>query len=135
VREVEDVAALEQAAGGRAALLGLSSGGALALHAAASGVGQAGVAAYEPPYVAEAGTGREAPHEARLRGFLAKGDRGGAVRYFMKDMVGAPAFVVLLMRLMPGAWRKLKAVAHTLPYDAAVMSGFEVPRSPRPRWC
>ena len=32
-----------------------------------------------------------------------------------------------MMRLMPWIWRKLKAVAHTLPYDAAVMSGFRVP--------
>jgi pimeloyl-ACP methyl ester carboxylesterase len=28
---------------------------------------------------------------------------------------------------MPWVWRKMKAVAHTLPYDAAVMSGFRVP--------
>lgn len=32
-----------------------------------------------------------------------------------------------MMRLMPSVWPKLKAVAHTLPYDAAVMSEFRVP--------
>ena len=37
-REVEDIAALIEAAGGSASLLGLSSGGALALEAAASGL-------------------------------------------------------------------------------------------------
>jgi hypothetical protein len=47
----------------------------------------------------------------------------------MRDMVGAPAFVPVMMRLMPWIWRKLKAVAHTLPYDTAVMTGFRVPRA------
>jgi pimeloyl-ACP methyl ester carboxylesterase len=126
-REVEDIAALVEAAGGSAALLGLSSGGALALHAAAAGVPAVGVVAYEPPYVDEGGPGG-APHEDRLKDLLASGKRGAAVRYFMKDMVGAPAVVVVMMRLMPWIWRKLEAVAHTLPYDAAVMTGFRVPR-------
>ena len=48
-REVEDIAALVEAAGGSAALLGLSSGGALALQAAAAGVRVDRVVAYEPP--------------------------------------------------------------------------------------
>jgi pimeloyl-ACP methyl ester carboxylesterase len=47
----------------------------------------------------------------------------------MRDMVGAPAFVPIMIRLMPWIWRKLKAVAHTLPYDAAVMTAFRVPRA------
>ena len=47
----------------------------------------------------------------------------------MKDMVGVPAPFVVLMRLMPWIWRKLAAVAHTLPYDAAVMTGFRIPRA------
>jgi len=127
-REVEDLAALIREAGGSASLLGLSSGAALALEAAASGVGVARVVAYEPPYVHDGGPDG-ADHEARLRQLLAGGDRGGALRYFMRDMVGAPAPVVLLMRLMPRTWRQLLAVAHTLPYDAAVMTGFRVPRS------
>ena len=45
------------------------------------------------------------------------------------SLVGAPAFVPIMMRLMPWIWRKLKAVAHTLPYDAAVMTAFRVPRA------
>ena len=47
----------------------------------------------------------------------------------MKDMVGAPAAIVVMMRLMPWIWRKLEAVAHTLPYDAAVMTAFRIPRA------
>jgi len=126
-REVEDLAALIQEAGGSAFLLGLSSGGALALEAAASGLGIRKVAVYEPPYVGASGHGGGAQHERQLDRLLAAGDRGGAVRYFMTTMVGAPAAVVIIMRLMPWIWRKLQAVAHTLPYDAAVMNEFEVP--------
>ena len=33
--------------------------------------------------------------------------------------MGLPAVVVAMMRLMP-AWPKMKAVAHTLPYDTAL---------------
>lgn len=128
-REVEDIAALIAAAGGSATLLGLSSGAALALDAAASGVGVDTVIGYEPPYVAEGGGRGGAAHEAHLGRLVAGGRRGAAVTYFMKDMVGAPGPVVIMMRLMPWVWRKLQAVAHTLPYDAAVMSEFRIPRA------
>jgi len=128
-REVEDLAALIQAAGGSACLLGLSSGGALALEAAASGLPVTRAVAYEPPYVDDSGQRGGAAHEGTLKRLLAGGDRGGAVKYFMRDMVGAPAPMVVMMRLMPWIWRKLEAVAHTLPYDAAVMTAFRIPRA------
>jgi pimeloyl-ACP methyl ester carboxylesterase len=128
-REVEDLAALIDAAGGSASLLGLSSGGALALHAAAAGLAIDRVVAYEPPYVDLDGSRGGAGYEVELRRLLARGHRGGAVTYFMRDMVGAPAVVTIVMRLMPWIWRKLVAVAHTLPYDAAVMTEFQIPRA------
>jgi pimeloyl-ACP methyl ester carboxylesterase len=128
-REVEDLAAIVRAAGGTASLLGLSSGGALALEAAASGVPVENVIAYEPPYVDNSGQNGGELHHAALTRLVASGDRGGAIKYFMKDMVGAPAPVVVLMRMMPWVWRKLAAAAHTLPYDAALMTDFRVPRA------
>jgi pimeloyl-ACP methyl ester carboxylesterase len=128
-REVEDIAALIQEAGGTASLLGLSSGGALALDAAASGLLIDKLVAYEPPYVDDAGRRGGAVHKEQLERLLAAANRGGAVTYFMKDMVGAPAAMVAMMRLMPWIWRKLEAVAHTLPYDAAVMTAFRIPRA------
>lgn len=127
-REVEDIAALIHVAGGKASLLGLSSGGALALEAAASGLPVERVVAYEPPYVDDSGLRGGADHEGHLLRLLATGNRSGAVKYFMKDMVGAPAAMVVMLRLMPWIWRKLEAVAHTLPYDAAVMAAFRIPR-------
>ena len=76
-REVEDIAALIQAAGGSAFLVGLSSGAALALEAAASGLAVQKVVAYEPPYVDDGGPDGGAEHERQLKSLLAAGDRGG----------------------------------------------------------
>ncbi len=42
----------------------------------------------------------------------------------MTKGMGAPAFVVNMMRMMPGVWSNLMAVAHTLPYDATLMDGY-----------
>jgi pimeloyl-ACP methyl ester carboxylesterase len=126
-REIEDLDALLREAGGAASLLGLSSGGALALHAAAAGLDVAKVIAYEPPYVDQDGQNGGAAHEPRLRELVAAGDRSGAVSYFIGTMVGMPAPIVLMTRLMWWVWPKLVAVAHTLPYDAAVMTQFRVP--------
>ena len=130
-REVEDIDALIKAAGGAPVnLLGLSSGAALALEAAASGLNIARVAAYEPPYMVDGGGHHaSADHEGQLKALIADDRRGDAIKYFMRRMVGLPAIFVLMMRLMPGMWRKLKAVAHTLPYDAAIMNRFTVPKT------
>jgi pimeloyl-ACP methyl ester carboxylesterase len=126
-KEVEDLAALIQHGGGSAILVGLSSGAALSLHAAAARLPVDRVLAYEPPYVREQSADADPGHEAHLRQLVASGNRGGAVTYFMRDMVGAPAFVPIMMRLFFWMWPKLVAVAHTLPYDAAVMTSFRVP--------
>jgi hypothetical protein len=82
---------------------------------------------YEPPYIALADDVQTPNHEGRLRELIAAGRRGAAVKYFMKDMVTVPAVFVMIMQLMP-LWAKLKAVAHTLPYDSAVLGDFKVPR-------
>jgi pimeloyl-ACP methyl ester carboxylesterase len=128
-RELEDIDALIQAAGGSAFLVGLSSGGALALEAAASGRNISKLVAYEPPYVAAHDAHHaKAHHEAQLKRLLAEGRRGQAVKYFMRDMVGAPWFAVVMMQLMRGVWKKLEAVAHTLPHDANILGDFTVPK-------
>jgi pimeloyl-ACP methyl ester carboxylesterase len=129
-REVEDLEALIGEAGGSAFVLGLSSGAALALEAAASGLAIEKLAVYEPPYMvtpADSARHANADHQARLERLLAAGRRGDAVKYFMRDMVAVPAFIVFLMRFMPGVWSKLEAAASTLPYDAAIMGNFSLP--------
>ncbi len=126
-KEVEDIAALIAAAGGSAFVAGLSSGAALALGAAEAGLNIPKMALYEPPFVYEKNSPQsKTDHAAQLKSLVASGKRGAAVKYFMVDMVGAPWFFGFMMQLMP-MFKKLKAVAHTLPYDAAVMGDFTAP--------
>ncbi|GAB3042339.1 alpha/beta hydrolase [Parafrigoribacterium mesophilum] len=128
-REYEDLEAVIRAAGGNAHVLGFSSGGALALQAAASGVPMRRLASYEAPYVGLTEVNGVTPdHLGHVQELIAKGDRGGAVGYFMVKIVGGPAFLPILMRMMPkAAWKQLRAAAHTLIYDTSVMDAFEVP--------
>jgi pimeloyl-ACP methyl ester carboxylesterase len=127
-REVEDIDALIGQAGGSAFVMGISSGAALALLAATSSLNITKLALYEPPFmVSNEGRKPPADHEARLRELIHGDRRGGAVRFFMKDVVGMPAVFVAAMRLMFPIWSKLEAVAHTLPYDAAVMGDYALP--------
>ena len=56
---------------------------------------------------------------------IAAGRRSDAVAFFMK-LMGMPSFVLTIMRFLP-LWSKLKAVAHTLPYDAAIVGEGSLP--------
>lgn len=127
-REFEDLAAIIDAAGGDAFVLGFSSGAALVLRAAASGVPMKKLASYEAPFVGvNSKKGKRLDYLADLESLLAKGDNEGAVGYFMVDMVGAPKYLPLMFKLMPKVLRQLKAIAPTLPYDTKVMGTFEAP--------
>jgi pimeloyl-ACP methyl ester carboxylesterase len=130
-RESEDLAAVVDAAGGSAFVYGSSSGAALALRAAASGVHARRLVLHEPPYAMDASASPLlASYRGRIAELLAADRRGDAVALFMK-VVGVPAFGVFMMRLMPNVWPKLKAVAHTLPYDFAQLG--DTPGTPLPR--
>jgi hypothetical protein len=49
-------------------------------------------------------------------------------------VVGVPRLFIMLMRLMP-AWSRLTAVAHTLPYDFAIVGPYQQGRPlPPSRW-
>lgn len=124
-REIEDLEAIIEAAGGSAYVWGLSSGGVLALQAAAKGLSITKLALHEPPFVVQEGDRRPPQNfAARVRELITEDKRGDAVRYFMKEVMGAPSFVVGMMRIMPGVWKGLTSLAHTLPYDAALLDGY-----------
>jgi pimeloyl-ACP methyl ester carboxylesterase len=76
----------------------------------------------EPPSFVNA-TDRQPPQgfAEHLTDLITSDRRDEAVKYFMTAGMGAPGFVIPLMHLMPGAWAQLKAVAHTLPYDARLL--------------
>ena len=135
-REIEDLAAMIDAAGGHAHVWGLSSGAVLVLEAAAAGLPIRRLAVQEPPLVVSPDD-RRPPGDLfeRLTALVEAGQRGAAVRYFMVDGMGAPAFVPPMLRLMPKAWKSLTGVAHTLPYDAAIVRGYQEGRPlPAGRW-
>ncbi|MDQ0062889.1 alpha/beta fold hydrolase [Paenibacillus harenae] len=124
-REIEDLQAMMNEAGGSAYVYGLSSGAVLALQAAASGVNMTKLVLHEPPFVVDtAGHMPPAHFTKRVTELIADNRRADAINYFMTKGMGAPSFVVGLMRLMPGVWPRLMAVAHTLPYDAALLDGY-----------
>jgi pimeloyl-ACP methyl ester carboxylesterase len=119
-REIEDLAALLAVAGGTAYLVGVSSGAVLAADAANRLAGFTKLALYEPPFIVD-GTRepREADFVPRTEALIAGDDRTGALKKFMRH-VGMPAVVLAIMPLTP-PWKKLKAVAPTLPYDLRIL--------------
>ena len=116
-REIEDLAAVIEAAGGSAYVYGSSSGAALSLRAAAAGVPIEKLVAFEPPYVVD-DSRKQIPRNwvADLQAL----EPGDAIKYFFTKGIGLPGIFVTMMKLMP-AWKVMKAIAHTLPYDAQVL--------------
>ena len=124
-REFEDLQAMISAAGGSASVWGLSSGGILALEAARAGVRIDEIAAYEPPFIVDSTDGLPpddfVPH---LSALVDHDRRSDAVKYFMARVMGMPSLIPSLMSLWPPMWSKLKATAHTLPYEAALIDRY-----------
>jgi pimeloyl-ACP methyl ester carboxylesterase len=118
-REVEDIAALLSEAGGVAFVWGMSSGAVLALEAANRLSGIKKLALYEAPLMVDDCRSTTEDDWVRIGAAVAADRRSDAVKLFLKS-VGAPGFFIALMRLLP-MWSKLKAVAHTLPYDGGIV--------------
>jgi pimeloyl-ACP methyl ester carboxylesterase len=125
-REVEDLEAVVAAAGGQASVYGTSSGAALALEAAASGLPITKLALWEPPFIPE---GVPRPPEDQVEQYermVAEGRRGDAVAFFMSKVVGLPDEFVASARTQP-FWAGQEAIAHTLAYDARIMGDYSLP--------
>ncbi len=126
-REVEDLAALIEATGGEAALYGVSSGGALALRAAAGGLPVRQVAVYETPYaMSQEHLAERARYTEELTAALEEGRRGDAVELFLQ-LTGLDDAVIRSARQSP-MWAGMEALAPSLAYDDAVMGDGGVPR-------
>lgn len=121
-REIEDLGALIEHAGGSAFVFGMSSGAVLALRAAAAALPISKLALYEPPFIVDdSRPPLPADYRSTLVELAATDRRGDAVAYFMTTAVGLPNEFVTPMREEP-FWQSFEAVAHTLAYDAAVMA-------------
>jgi pimeloyl-ACP methyl ester carboxylesterase len=120
-REIEDVEALIDAAGGSAYVYGISSGACLALEATAALGGKVKkLVLYEAPYdEAEGEAEKWKKYSANLNQLLASDRPGDAVELHMKT-VGASDMAIAGMKMSPG-WARMKALAHTIAYDIAVV--------------
>jgi pimeloyl-ACP methyl ester carboxylesterase len=126
-REVEDLEALIDEAGGSVFVFGHSSGAVLALEAAAHGLAITRLALYEPPFIVDDSRPRPpGDFAAQLAKLVAAGRRGDAVALFMTKGVDLPASAVAQMRSAP-MWPALEAMAHTLVYNTTIMGDFSVP--------
>lgn len=125
-REIEDLGALIAEAGGSAHLYGISSGGALALEAAAAGIAIDRLAVYEVPYImAKDGPQRHREYVEQLGALLAEGRRGDAAELFMR-LAGASEEMIAGAK-DSSMWPGLEAIAHTLAYDAACLGTGQPP--------
>jgi pimeloyl-ACP methyl ester carboxylesterase len=118
-REVEDIEALLCEAGGKACVWGMSSGAVLSLDAAARLPGIRKLALYEAPFIVDSSRDTPEGDWAVIDEAVGANRRGDAVTLFLR-LVGVPVFFRALLRWTP-AWPKLKAIAHTLPYDGAIV--------------
>jgi pimeloyl-ACP methyl ester carboxylesterase len=124
-REIEDLEALIDHAGGKAYVYGVSSGAALALQAAAK-LGAAKVsklAVYEPPYGQPQRdfTAQKEGVKERVR----TGQPGDAAAFFL-SAIGTPSNVLEGMKSSPD-WEAIKRFDFTLAYDFDVLGDGRVP--------
>jgi pimeloyl-ACP methyl ester carboxylesterase len=122
-REIDDIEAVVDQAGGSAFLYGHSSGGPLAMRAALRLGGKVGkLAMYEAPYNNDAGAQEPwSEYLRQLQQALAEGRNGDAVALFMR-FVGTPAEQIEGMR-HAAFWPGLEAIGPTLAYDHVAVMG------------
>jgi pimeloyl-ACP methyl ester carboxylesterase len=120
-REIEDLDAVLDAAGGSAHVIGHSSGAVLALDAAqALPTKVTKLALYEPPFIIDASRPpMPAEFASHLSTLIAEGRRSDAVEYWQANL-GIPAERIAHLRQSP-MWAELEALAPTLPYDATIL--------------
>jgi pimeloyl-ACP methyl ester carboxylesterase len=122
-REVEDLAAVLEVAGGAATVFGFSSGGVLALRAATELPGITRLALYEVPFV-PGRAGSDLP--ARLEALVDAGRPGDAVVLFQTEGIGLPAEVVEGIRRSP-MFAALEAIARSTVHDATITTELSTP--------
>jgi pimeloyl-ACP methyl ester carboxylesterase len=127
-REIEDIDAVVDAAGGSAYLYGTSSGAALAMEAAARlGADKiTKLVLWEPPYIIDAAARPPADSVEQYKKMLDEGRRGDAAEFFMAKVVGMPPEFVEYIKTQP-IFEGMKTIAHTLPYDGTIMGDYSVP--------
>jgi pimeloyl-ACP methyl ester carboxylesterase len=130
-KEIEDLEAIIEAAGGSAMLFAHCTAGMLALEAVAQGLPITRLALYEPPYIVGDSQLRLTDEfKQLLTAHLDKGEPGEAVAHFLIRTVGFPPEAVPKFRAMP-IWPTLEKLAVTLPYDVTLAADNWMPPQTR----
>jgi pimeloyl-ACP methyl ester carboxylesterase len=135
-REIEDIDALIDVAGGSAALASGSAGTVLALDAAtALGAKVGALYLYEPPFIVNDGRPPvPADYVEHVSALVREGKRSEAVEYFMVEALGLPAEFLDPMKADP-SWATMVSYAHTLAYDGRIVKGTQDGKPlPSDRW-
>jgi pimeloyl-ACP methyl ester carboxylesterase len=148
-REIEDIEALIDAAGGSAYLHGQSSGAILSLEAArVLPTKIKKLALYEPPFIIDnSRPPLPTDYVEQLNAAIAAGRPGDAVEIFMTKALLIPAEFVTMMRnappgqnfgeeggAQPPAWSDMEKVAHTLAYDGLIARDYLAGKPLPKRW-
>jgi len=123
-REIEDIQALVEDAGGEAMLVGFSSGGAVTLETAAVTPGVTKAFVYEVPFIVDDTRQPLADYEGHTSKLVAEGKIDELVEYFITVVAGIPTEFVSGLKQDQDMWARMLAVAPTIPHDAAFMSEF-----------
>src|SRR6266567_1934279 len=110
-REIEDLQALVEDAGGTAMVFGISSGGVVSLDAAARTPGLTKVGVYEPSLIVD--DSRQpvaADYAEHLMTLAAQGKRDEAAEYFLTQAVGIPAEYIAGMKQDQATWSGMRGV-------------------------
>jgi pimeloyl-ACP methyl ester carboxylesterase len=136
-REIEDIEALIDEAGGSAFVFGSSSGAVLALEATTKLPAKIKKQAlFEPPFIID---DSRPPMPEDLLGqvtqLVSADRRNDAVKLFFTKGMGIPTIAVTAMRLLMPGWSKRVGMAHTLPYDLTILAGTQAGKPlPATRW-
>lgn len=125
-REVEDLAAVIEEAGGSAVVFAGSTGANLAIEAALAGVPISALALHEPFY--RVGGFPKPPWNVAktIRVLLEEDRREEAVEYFLGSFLGLTPDTVAQWRQGP-IWALNEQNAHTLAYDLEICAEYAVP--------
>lgn len=123
-REIEDVQALIEEAGGEVMLVGFSSGSALALETAAVTPGVRKVSTYEFPCIVDNGREPLEDYEGQVTKLVRENKIEELLEWWLTKVVGMPAEFVGGMKQDPNFWDSMKATAPTIAHDAAFMTEF-----------
>ncbi|RZQ61673.1 alpha/beta fold hydrolase [Amycolatopsis suaedae] len=135
-REIEDITALVDIAGGSAALAGGSGGCGFTLDAASAlGDKVTGVYLYDPAFIVDdSRPPAPADYLETVQALVAAGKRSEAVEYVMTQLIRVPAEYIEPMKQDP-SWDQMARYAHTYAYEGRILRGLQDGKPlPADRW-